>query len=296
MWFAVIFILALTPGIFWMWQIYQRDKYRPEPRALVARTFLWGMAISIPVAIVERILYPGSVDTIGTGRASAVTIAYVAFVVAGLSEELGKYLVVKKTVYDSSYFDEPIDGLVYSSASALGFASIENVGYLFTFGWQTILVRGPVSTVAHVLFSAMWGYALGLKKVGTPGARALVWVGLIGSIATHGLFDFLLFSQNVRTLFVVPLFAGAAILFLGMLKHAQRISPFREKVGELLIACPSCGMKVAHYATFCTACGFRLIEVETKGQALCSRCGALVNREVNFCTSCGSRIKRRVEQ
>ena len=53
--------------------------------------------------------------------------AYLAFIVAGFTEELFKFLVVRTTIYKSPYFDEPIDGLVYSSAAALGFASLENI-------------------------------------------------------------------------------------------------------------------------------------------------------------------------
>ena len=31
--FLGVLVLALTPGIFWLWLIYRWDKYRPEPRA-----------------------------------------------------------------------------------------------------------------------------------------------------------------------------------------------------------------------------------------------------------------------
>ena len=285
-----ILVLAFAPGIFWLWLIYRSDKFRPEPRTLVIRTFLWGMAVSIPVVIVEHLLYPGTIDITQTSRLSLGSIAYLSFIVAGLTEELGKFLVVRKTVYDSPYFDEPMDGIIYSSASALGFASLENVGYLVMFGWQTILVRGPISTLGHVLFSVMWGYPLGLGKVGGPRIKVLTWFGLIASMVTHGLFNFLLLAESSYSFFVIPLFIGAGILFLLMLKHARKISPFKEKIGELLINCPNCGNNISYYANFCTSCGVGLAEAKKKGTVLCSRCGAALTNKESFCTSCGSRV------
>ncbi|MDP6495767.1 MAG: PrsW family glutamic-type intramembrane protease, partial [Dehalococcoidia bacterium] len=93
-----LFMLGFAPGIFWLWLIYQRDGYIPAPPHLVVRTFLWGIAVAAPVVLVESILsalagFEGELEPGNTGVAQA---AYVSFVVAGLTEELAKYLVVRK--------------------------------------------------------------------------------------------------------------------------------------------------------------------------------------------------------
>ena len=225
--FLIILVLAFAPGIFWLWLIYKGDKYRPEPRPQIIRTFLLGIAVAIPVAIIEAILYPGTIET--QQGLPLGTAAYVAFIVAGLTEETGKFLIVRRTIYNSPYFDEPVDGMVYSSAAALGFASLENLGYVLGLGWRIILVRGPISTVAHILFSAMWGYPIALNKL-SGGKRPLVWAGLLGAIVAHGLFDFLLFSGGAYDLLVIPLFIGGVVLFILMFRHANRVSPYRDKV------------------------------------------------------------------
>ena len=49
-------VLGLAPGIFWLWLIYKGDKYRPEPKRLVIRTFVLGMVAVIPVMLVEALL------------------------------------------------------------------------------------------------------------------------------------------------------------------------------------------------------------------------------------------------
>lgn len=220
-----IIVLAFAPGIFWLWLIYRADRCRPEPRWLIIRTFLWGMAIAVPIAIMEFILYPASGSNIDESALSIGTQAYIAFVVAGVTEELGKFLAVRQTMFKSRYFDEPYDGIEYSAATALGFASLENVGYLLSFGWETILLRGVFSVVGHVLFSAIWGYPLALSKVRHGRTKWYVWFWLVMAMAAHGLFNFLLFTQNWYTLLIIPLFIGGVVIFIGFIRRANRISP-----------------------------------------------------------------------
>ena len=221
---AIIILVAVAPCAFWLWLIYKWDKYKPEPRWLIIRTFLFGMGIAIPVAIIETVLYPHSIQ----GDIPVTTAIYVSFVVAGMIEESGKFFVVRVSVYKSPHFEEPADGLVYSAAIALGFASLENIIYLVQFGWQIILMRGLLSNVAHVLFSSLWGYPLALTKLGMMKHKYMTYLGLIAAIVSHGAFDFLFFSGSVYTLVVIPLFLGMLVLFIFMMKHANRISPYIE--------------------------------------------------------------------
>jgi len=294
--FVVILVLAFAPGIFWLWMVVRRDRFRPEPRALVTRTFLWGAAVAVPVAAVESLLVylfdPQALEPLADVRLPIGTAAYMSFIVAGITEELGKYLVVRRTVYRSLYFDEPMDGLVYASASALGFASLENVGYLMVYGWEAILLRGPFSTLAHVLFSAMWGYPLGISKVNPSRTAARVWLGLAASMLTHGLFDFLLFTESAYSYLTIPLFIAAGAVFLLMLRRAARVSPFREMIGHLMAACPSCGERIPYHARYCTSCGTVLGATRANGPAFCGRCGATLHRRARYCPSCGARLLR----
>lgn len=62
-----------------------------------------------------------------TSRMPLAEAAFLAFVVAGLIEEFGKFVIVRLSLFESPYFDEPLRGMIYASAVALGVASIENV-------------------------------------------------------------------------------------------------------------------------------------------------------------------------
>jgi RsiW-degrading membrane proteinase PrsW (M82 family) len=217
----IIFLIAIAPCAFWLWLIYRWDKYKPEPKRLVIRTFIIGMVIAVPVAFIESILYPNAPQN----TASIQSAAYLAFVVAGFTEELAKFLVVRWSVYKSTHFEEPSDGLIYSAAAALGFASLENLVYALQFGWQVILVRGLLSNLAHVLFSSLWGYPLALGKLGMIQKR-YTWIGLIAAMIAHGIFDFLLFTTSSYTFLVIPLFIGMITLFVFMMRHANRHSVY----------------------------------------------------------------------
>jgi RsiW-degrading membrane proteinase PrsW (M82 family) len=215
-----VFLLAFAPCVFWLWLIYKGDRYRPEPKSLIIRIFFLGLVVSIPVAFIEVLLYPNA----SQAPASLPSAAYLAFVVAGFTEEAGKFLVVRWAIYRSPYFEEPLDGIEYSAAAALGFASLENVAYLISFGLEVILVRGYFKPGTRRC--VLWGYPMALGKLGII-RKGWVWLGLLAAIVAHGLFDFLFFIESGYTFFVIPLFIGMVVIFILMLRHANRISPYR---------------------------------------------------------------------
>ncbi|MBI4311796.1 MAG: PrsW family intramembrane metalloprotease [Chloroflexi bacterium] len=291
------FMLGFAPGVFWLWLIYQRDRYIPAPPFLVVRTFLWGVAASLPVVIVEGILQAAGGLALEEGIPDEPTdlasIAYVSFIVAGFTEEAAKYLVVRRTIYPSPYFRQPLDGIIFGAAAALGFASIENVFYMFRYGPAVILVRGPFSTLVHVFFSVAWGYALGRQKQG-KGSGFLVTGSLLASMLLHGLFDFFLFLREpMFGAWAFLLFGATGGAFIWLIARARRESPFRSKVAQLTVACPSCGHAAGPAHSYCTACGASLARARSDGRFACSACGQPAPAGHRFCTSCGSRLERR---
>jgi RsiW-degrading membrane proteinase PrsW (M82 family) len=290
--FLTLVVVAFAPGVFWMWLIYRWDRYQPEPRWLVIRTFLWGMAIVLPIALVEWLLMFGRRFEFG-GAQDVTSIAYQAFIVAGMTEELGKFAIVRLAVYKSVYFDESTDGIVYASAVSLGFASLENLFYILSHGWEVILIRGSISTMAHVLFSVIWGYPLALQKIKHPRADLYLWLGLAGAMAAHGVFDFLLFTQTWYGILVFPLLIGLVFALNIMLKHSRRISAFRKKVVELRVICEQCGVNVPSFANYCPTCGAPISRDKQHGHGTCSNCGASISPVDSYCTTCGSRVVRK---
>jgi RsiW-degrading membrane proteinase PrsW (M82 family) len=206
--------LAVAPAVFWMWWFYRKDRFDPEPRGLILKIFLLGMLPVLPAGILEVALF-NMVPAL-TG-ASLLATAAGNMLVVGPIEEYGKYLVVKRWATRHTAFNEPLDGIVYAAAAALGFAALENFFYLLDNGAWLILVRGPLSTLNHVLFSALWGYAVGMASVQTDpheGSK-LVRNGLIMGSLGHGLSNTLLLAgQSESTLVWGPLLAILFAVFL----------------------------------------------------------------------------------
>ena len=198
-----LLLLAIAPAVFWLWYFYRRDRYEPEPLSWVLLIYILGIAVTIPVALIEGVM------------GEVLPEFLIVVLVAPVVEELGKFLVVRKTVYESTEFDEPVDGIVYASAAGLGFATLENVVYVFSaletslvLALETGLVRALLSVPGHVLFSAMWGYSLGKARFISKEKRPVVIAaGLMLAMASHALFNLLLFDAigfAVLVLVVVP--------------------------------------------------------------------------------------------
>jgi RsiW-degrading membrane proteinase PrsW (M82 family) len=172
-----------------MWYIYRKDRYEPEPKYLVAKIFLLG-ALSVFPAVLLEMPFPSGLFTYA--------------VVAPVVEEGLKFCVVFFFVYKSVEFDEPMDGIVYAAAAGLGFATVENIFYVIEGGLPVAIVRGFFSVPGHVIFSCIWGFALGIAKFRPEAERGrIIFLGLAGAMILHGLFNFSLEVFEVLGLVIV---------------------------------------------------------------------------------------------
>jgi len=148
--------------------------------------------------------------------------------------------------FRSKHFDEPVDGLVYASSAALGFACIENAITLRgnPIGWIWV-ARTAVALPAHVFFACMWGYALGrVKTIKRPGP--LFPVAWLVATAAHGLYSHLVYGRGpgalVGTLPLLLAMAGVTF-FAARDLHARgarssRSSVLLERVSTLYVSGP----------------------------------------------------------
>ena len=282
---AVIPLLTLAPGLFWLWFFIRKDVYRPEPRRALAVTFLLGMAATIPAGIIEIVFLN---DDILDETASLTSVASGMLFVVGPAEETCKFLAVRLRAYRSLYFDEPTDGLVYSTAASLGFASLENALYILTYGPAVMILRAPLSTVAHVVFGSFWGYALGRKV--QPGGRGR-WetpAGIAAGAVAHGLFNVAVFTFWPAAAASVAL---GIVWTLGRFSWAQRVSPFRYRRNYPKIACRFCRQHISVVSRYCRYCG-AAVPAQHSEAVYCSYCKHRNRPDAGYCTRCGDRLLR----
>ena len=241
-------LVAFAPGLFWLWFFIRQDVYRPEPRRLIALTFVLGCISTIPAVMLEAIFLPD----FELEEAALLGTAAAMLLVVGPIEEACKFAVVRLKSYRSLYFDEPMDGLVYAAAASLGFASLENLTYVATHGPEVMIVRAPLSTVGHLVFGSIWGYALGVHHTSGYSRTGLVVVSLSLASVAHAAFNIAAF---VFPLGAVALVIGGGVWTFGRFKWGQRISPFRYRRNYPEMLCPSCEQLIRITSRFCRFCG-----------------------------------------
>jgi RsiW-degrading membrane proteinase PrsW (M82 family) len=280
-----LLLIAFTPGLFWLWFFLRLDRHRPEPKRLIAITFLLGCLSTIPAGIVNTSF---GIDALLNSDPDLITVAAGMLFVVGPIEELSKFAVVRLVPYRSLYFDEPMDGLVYGVTASLGFASLENLIYVLEFGSGVMLVRAPISTLAHLVFGSIWGYALGQHHSSGGNRKGLVLGGLALAATVHALFNVAVFTFPLASLALV---AVGGVWAFKSFRREQQISPFRFKRNYPQVECRSCGALVRVVNQFCTSCGATVSP--TARALICGRCHHRNRPDADYCTSCGDRLLRR---
>lgn len=189
-----LFIIAIVPAAIIVVGLYFSDRYDREPFKMLFKTYVFGALAVIPTIFVEEILnalniFPGVVGSF-----------YTAFIVAGFTEEYFKRLVVMKTSYNTEFFNEKLDGIVYAVFSSMGFATVENIIYVvyrFSYNPYIGLYRGILSVPAHGVFAVTMGYYLSLAKFATNEERrkSNLRKSLIMPMIFHGIYDFILMAN-----------------------------------------------------------------------------------------------------
>lgn len=184
-------LLSGGPALIWLLVCMRLDKSAPEPGIQIFKTFLWGVVLTIPLIYIA-----GSVTSVikqSSFIPTIVSIFILSFLVDGLFEEGGKYIILRLRVYPSVHFDELRDGFIYGMVLGLGFAFAENVLYgiissnIFLGAW-TVLLRGTTTTFLHFLSGGIIGYYIGLVKFQKL-KKSVALYGLILAILLHGLYN-----------------------------------------------------------------------------------------------------------
>jgi RsiW-degrading membrane proteinase PrsW (M82 family) len=233
---VVLCAVAAGPSLFLLLFFYLKDRYEPEPRGHVALAFLKGMAAIVPSYFAGGLLeHAVGRDWLLLGGVSAKL--FEAGVIAASTEELAKWTLFLLLVYRWDELDEPLDGVVYGVALALGFATVENILCVRRDGVEIGLLRAVFAVPAHALFGAVMGFYFGRAKLGDgrggavpPAARRLrLALALVVPVVFHTAYDFLLIELHGAWLYGA-VGAGSLLLWVFVLRRvhrAQADSPFR---------------------------------------------------------------------
>ncbi len=216
LYYLLLLGIAILPVVVLMIYIYRQDKYQKEPVGSLVKAFIGGM-IAIPLDI----LIVTGIDSLLGDTFLGNTVFFSAFLEAGIPEEFSKFLIFMIFIWRDKNFDEYFDGIIYASFIGLGFACVENIQYVFIYGFQTGVVRALLSVPGHFLFGVVMGYFLSLAKFHPEKRGIYLWSGLLLAMLAHGLFDWLLMISNVLPLlgsiiYVVFLWGDIKLWKLGL--------------------------------------------------------------------------------
>ena len=274
----ILLAAAIIPVVLLCFYIYKKDQHK-EPKGLLASLLALGALICIPVVIGEIIV--GEIFSIEESESFIEIFINVFFAVA-IVEEGFKWIVTYFRGYKNREFDEVYDIIVYSVFASLGFACIENIMYVFSYGLGTAVMRALTSVPGHASFGVLMGYYMSKAKVNEiNGQKSLKNKNLLLSLLIptifHTLFDAILSWDNDSFMLIFFIFDIAMVVYCFLIvkkmsKIQQNLSTnidkgiiTESKEGTINYApksereikfCPICG-RSAEGNNFCPQCGFK---------------------------------------
>lgn len=240
---AVTLGIALLPTIVIMALVLANARFKREPFKKVASVFGMSAFSTIPAVILELlgtvvlalIVYAIAIDV--ETKAGVTAYEFMDYMlIVGPVEEACKYFTFKWIIFHDRDFDNTYDGVIYGAASALGFATLENLMYVFVGNdaqLQTAVMRAVLSVPLHAITGIVMGYWFGISKYRRynniqpetrPERKAFIF-----SVVLHGTYDFIVTlpsiyedSSFVNTVSMIVLIGVMLFIYVLMGKTISR--------------------------------------------------------------------------
>ena len=168
----IAFPFAIIPAVCWLFIYYKKDKYDLEPKKVILKTFLVGVAMSFPFIFLRHVMMWIDIGPLFINE-------NVNLVLFAILEETAKISAAIYVVTNNKLeFNQIIDGVIYAVTASLGFAFMENLFYLANFEiirtnmsdfLYIVAFRSLGTMFAHTLFSGLagliWAYAYFSKQI-----------------------------------------------------------------------------------------------------------------------------------
>jgi RsiW-degrading membrane proteinase PrsW (M82 family) len=196
-------ILSLLVARVWLLYVKWIDVYEPERNIHLAITFFLSCLTLILVFPLTQLI--NSAGFVLNG--DPVNDFLYSFIAIGMVEEFVKFIPLLVMIKLTKHVNEPIDYIVYASVSALGFAFIENILYIQSTNLASLSARLLYSSVAHMFFSSIIGYALAINAIqNKKNFTGHLIVGFLLASLAHGFYDFWLINDEFYLPWVTTVF------------------------------------------------------------------------------------------
>ena len=213
-----LLLITIIPSIIILSFFIFSDKFK-EPNKSIMKVFGFGLLICVPAFILNTYL-----NNYWFYQTKVPEELISSFLVPALIEEGLKFSVLYFIVYKMREFNEPMDGIVYGVTVSLGFATLENIYYVFFAGFDDPLgiayLRAFTAVPAHALFGVFMGYFF-MKYTFIQKKNSLFFAFLI-SYFLHSYYNyFVVINYNFMFLGLIVGWVIALKIFLNLKKNQK---------------------------------------------------------------------------
>jgi RsiW-degrading membrane proteinase PrsW (M82 family) len=209
--------LALAPGIAIAVYVYLHDRHEREPLWLLTLSFAYGafstlltLLFSAPLTLFISYFHIDSIPDFVS-----------AYFRVALIEEFSKFILLRFVLYYNRNFNESFDGIVYAIMVGMGFATAENIVYVFQYGFTTGILRMFTAIPAHAVFAVLMGYFLGKAKFTHRHTLTYSVLALLSAAVFHGSYDYFWFISFVPGIWIGAVASLVLTIVLG--RKAMRL-------------------------------------------------------------------------
>ena len=247
---SFIYLATILPPILLGIIIWKSDKF-PEPGKFLIASFLLGVSIILPLDLFIRITQDHIAPMLGLDlealkaweegawREEGVVVpaaerTFMSFFRAAFLEEGLKFALLLFFCVRLSALNEPMDAIVYGAAIGLGYAAIENVGYLdyadLGTAWSFTMVKiRYIPLIMHLGFGVIMGWLLSLNlfEERSPFKRRIMLIlALALPVVLHGSYNYL-GASDVFPVLILILTIG--IIYFYRREQLKRITEDMDK-------------------------------------------------------------------
>ncbi len=200
-------LLAFPAAVVYLFVPRLLDRYDPEPAYALVMALAWGGIAACGFSALVNTLVGAALGDVASTVLSAPIV-----------EEASKGILVLGFLYFlRREFDGVVDGIIYGTFVAIGFAAVENVIYYAEAGMQqggegirtTFFLRGLLTPWGHPLYTSMTGIGVGIAR-----ESSRTWLRLVAPVAGYSAAVFLHAMWNGSAVLLGSLGAGGALVFL----------------------------------------------------------------------------------
>jgi protease PrsW len=209
-------VFALPPLVIYLWVPWIVDRYDPEPWWCLLLALAWGGIAACGFSALINTMVHVEGETLGAGYGDFLG----ACVSAPIVEEFFKGLAVfGMFFFMRRQFDGVVDGVIYATFAALGFAAVENIIYYSNAAREeavlghsgvlvgTVVVRGILGPWGHPLYTSMTGLGFGIAR--ETNKTWLKWLAPLGGYMfaafLHSTWNTAATLSNALVLLMLPL-------------------------------------------------------------------------------------------